>query len=76
MATDNIVSWEGRNQYAIPHIDPSIIGSALTTLSTAIIMEFTENEFSRKIVAIVQALMHVGLNQMPAIFLEFEKISS
>jgi predicted RND superfamily exporter protein len=62
MAPDIIVSREERTRYAILHIGPSIIGSAFTTLSTAIIMMFTENEFSRKlatmlIVTILQAFI-------------------
>jgi predicted RND superfamily exporter protein len=62
MAPDILVSRKERTRYAILHIGPSIIGSAFTTLSTSIIMMFTENEFYRKfgtmlIVTILQALI-------------------
>lgn len=61
-APDSLVTKEERTRYAVLHIGPPIIGSAFTTLSTATIMLFTENQFSRKfgtilIITILQSMI-------------------
>lgn len=62
MAPENCARREERTRYAVLHIGPPILGSAFTTLSTAIIMMFAENQFSRKfgtilIVTILQSII-------------------
>lgn len=61
-APDSVVTREERTRYALAHIGRSIIGSAFTTISTALMMMIAENQFSRKfatllIVTIFQALI-------------------
>ena len=54
-----IVSKEHRTRRALLHMGPSVMGSAVTTLSAAFIMLLAENSFSKKFAAmLVMTIVH------------------
>lgn len=54
-----IVSKEHRTRRALLHMGPSVMGSAVTTLSTAFIMLLAENSFSKKFAAmLIMTIVH------------------